>query len=85
MWLSPRRRSHSFCKNTSGIRGLPSSTYQKLCFGRIQDYAGAKITLVLCADVLELAFWHDSGSSRRYNPVDPWRWNPENDVLAYFR
>eukprot|EP00959_Pyramimonas_sp_CCMP1952_P146922 3075087-Pyramimonas_sp.AAC.1 len=25
------------------------------------------------------------GLSRRNNPVDPWRWNPENHVLACFR
>eukprot|EP00959_Pyramimonas_sp_CCMP1952_P435432 9117711-Pyramimonas_sp.AAC.1 len=32
-----------------------------------------------------MAFWHNSGSSRRNNEVDPWRWNPENNVVACFR
>eukprot|EP00959_Pyramimonas_sp_CCMP1952_P179251 3747464-Pyramimonas_sp.AAC.1 len=31
-----------------------------------------------------MAFWHDSGSSRRNCQVDPWRWNPENNVLLCF-
>eukprot|EP00959_Pyramimonas_sp_CCMP1952_P097894 2045844-Pyramimonas_sp.AAC.1 len=41
--------------------------------------------LILRVEVLGMAFWHDSGSSRRNSQVDPWRWNPENNVLACFR
>eukprot|EP00959_Pyramimonas_sp_CCMP1952_P350451 7342272-Pyramimonas_sp.AAC.1 len=41
--------------------------------------------LVRGVEDLKTAFWHDSGSSRRSSPVDPWRWNPEKDVLACFR
>eukprot|EP00959_Pyramimonas_sp_CCMP1952_P193974 4056171-Pyramimonas_sp.AAC.1 len=29
-----------------------------------------------------MAFWHDSRSPRRNGQVDPWNWNPENNVLA---
>eukprot|EP00959_Pyramimonas_sp_CCMP1952_P414804 8690710-Pyramimonas_sp.AAC.1 len=32
-----------------------------------------------------MAYWYDSGSSRRNSQVDSWRWNPENNVLACFR
>eukprot|EP00959_Pyramimonas_sp_CCMP1952_P279305 5839713-Pyramimonas_sp.AAC.1 len=32
-----------------------------------------------------MAFWRDSGSSRRNSQVDLWRLNPENNVLARFR
>eukprot|EP00959_Pyramimonas_sp_CCMP1952_P436291 9136098-Pyramimonas_sp.AAC.1 len=54
-------------------------------FGRIQDFAGATITLIRgVAEVPIMAFWRVSGSSRRNSQVDPWRWNPEN-VLACFR
>eukprot|EP00959_Pyramimonas_sp_CCMP1952_P438750 9185723-Pyramimonas_sp.AAC.1 len=45
----------------------------------IQDYAGATVTSVHCVEVLRMAFWHDSGSSRRISQVDPWHWNPENN------
>eukprot|EP00959_Pyramimonas_sp_CCMP1952_P383007 8025369-Pyramimonas_sp.AAC.1 len=32
-----------------------------------------------------MALWHDSGSSRCNGQVDPWRWTPENNVLACLR
>eukprot|EP00959_Pyramimonas_sp_CCMP1952_P378428 7927444-Pyramimonas_sp.AAC.1 len=32
-----------------------------------------------------MAFWHESGPSRRNSQVNSWRWNPENNVLACFR
>eukprot|EP00959_Pyramimonas_sp_CCMP1952_P021510 453530-Pyramimonas_sp.AAC.1 len=51
----------------------------------VQYYAGATITLVLCVEFLGMAFWHDSRSSGRNNQVDPWRWNPESNVLRCFR
>eukprot|EP00959_Pyramimonas_sp_CCMP1952_P185309 3874776-Pyramimonas_sp.AAC.1 len=49
------------------------------------DYEGATVTLIRCEEVPGLALWHHSGSSRRNSQVDPWRWNPENNVLACFR
>eukprot|EP00959_Pyramimonas_sp_CCMP1952_P201686 4217648-Pyramimonas_sp.AAC.1 len=76
MWLSPPRRAHSFFLNTcrSFTDSHPSSTLQKLCFGRIQDYAaGVTVMLVRGVKVPELTFWHGRGSSRRSSPVDPWR------------
>eukprot|EP00959_Pyramimonas_sp_CCMP1952_P396385 8305037-Pyramimonas_sp.AAC.1 len=36
-------------------------------------------------EVPRMAFWHDSGSSKRNNQVDPWRWNPEYKCLACLR
>eukprot|EP00959_Pyramimonas_sp_CCMP1952_P081620 1705109-Pyramimonas_sp.AAC.1 len=54
-------------------------------FGRMREYAGAAVTLILCVEVLGMGFWHDSGSSRRNSQVDPVRWNPENNVLACSR
>eukprot|EP00959_Pyramimonas_sp_CCMP1952_P456397 9473102-Pyramimonas_sp.AAC.1 len=35
--------------------------------------------------LLGMALWHDSVSSRRNSQADPWRRNPENNVLACFR
>eukprot|EP00959_Pyramimonas_sp_CCMP1952_P219850 4596731-Pyramimonas_sp.AAC.1 len=67
------------------FRRFPSPTYQKWRFGKIRDYAGATITLVLCVEILRVAFWHDSKSPRCNTQVDPWHWNPGNPVLAYFR
>eukprot|EP00959_Pyramimonas_sp_CCMP1952_P195003 4077706-Pyramimonas_sp.AAC.1 len=32
-----------------------------------------------------MAFWCDSGSSRRNSQADPWRWSPEKIVLACVR
>eukprot|EP00959_Pyramimonas_sp_CCMP1952_P457989 9475879-Pyramimonas_sp.AAC.1 len=32
-----------------------------------------------------MATQHDSGSSRRNDQDNPWRWNPGNNVLACFR
>eukprot|EP00959_Pyramimonas_sp_CCMP1952_P356617 7468324-Pyramimonas_sp.AAC.1 len=64
MWLSPERRAHSFL-NLQEFHGFPRSAYQKLCFGRIQDYAGATVMLILCVEIPNMAFWHDSGSSRQ--------------------
>eukprot|EP00959_Pyramimonas_sp_CCMP1952_P086703 1813383-Pyramimonas_sp.AAC.1 len=29
-----------------------------------------------------MEFWHNSGLSRRSSQVDPWRWNPENNLLG---
>eukprot|EP00959_Pyramimonas_sp_CCMP1952_P206167 4311480-Pyramimonas_sp.AAC.1 len=55
------------------------------CFGRTQDYKGAAVTLIRGVAVPGMAFWHDSGSPRRNTQVDPWRWNPESNVLACFR
>eukprot|EP00959_Pyramimonas_sp_CCMP1952_P172732 3609451-Pyramimonas_sp.AAC.1 len=56
-----------------------------MCSGRVQDYASATVTCVLCVKVLGMAFWHDSVSSRRNNQDDPWGWNPKNNALAFFR
>eukprot|EP00959_Pyramimonas_sp_CCMP1952_P287263 6007472-Pyramimonas_sp.AAC.1 len=42
------------------------------------------VTLMRGVEVQGVAFWHDSGSSRRSSHVDPWRWSPENNVLACF-
>eukprot|EP00959_Pyramimonas_sp_CCMP1952_P012997 275004-Pyramimonas_sp.AAC.1 len=33
-------------------------------------------------NVTIMAFWHDSGPSRRSSQVDTRRWNPENNALA---
>eukprot|EP00959_Pyramimonas_sp_CCMP1952_P215974 4517335-Pyramimonas_sp.AAC.1 len=56
-----------------------------MVFLRVQDQEGATATLVRGAEVPGMAFWHYSGSSRRNNQIDQWRWNPENDVLACFK
>eukprot|EP00959_Pyramimonas_sp_CCMP1952_P043454 908760-Pyramimonas_sp.AAC.1 len=50
-----------------------------------QDFEGAAVTLIRGVKIAGMAFWHDSGSSRRNSQVDPWRWNSENHVLACFR
>eukprot|EP00959_Pyramimonas_sp_CCMP1952_P433111 9069500-Pyramimonas_sp.AAC.1 len=36
-----------------------------MCFGKSQDYEGATVTWVRGVDVPGIAFWHDSGRSRR--------------------
>eukprot|EP00959_Pyramimonas_sp_CCMP1952_P149655 3131077-Pyramimonas_sp.AAC.1 len=41
--------------------------------------------LIGCVEVPRKAFWHDSRSSRRSSQADPWRWHPENKVLACFK
>eukprot|EP00959_Pyramimonas_sp_CCMP1952_P001673 34516-Pyramimonas_sp.AAC.1 len=41
--------------------------------------------LIRCVEIPGIVFWHDSGLSRRSSQVDPWRWNPQNNVLACFR
>eukprot|EP00959_Pyramimonas_sp_CCMP1952_P241304 5043438-Pyramimonas_sp.AAC.1 len=46
---------------------------------------GATVTFTRGAEVPIMAFWHDSGSSRSNNQVDPSRWNPENNALASSR
>eukprot|EP00959_Pyramimonas_sp_CCMP1952_P431087 9028455-Pyramimonas_sp.AAC.1 len=40
--------------------------------------------LIRGAEIPRIAFWHGSGSSRRSSEVDPWLWNPKNNVLACF-
>eukprot|EP00959_Pyramimonas_sp_CCMP1952_P133149 2783704-Pyramimonas_sp.AAC.1 len=57
---------------------------QRSC-GRIPDYEGATVSLARRVEVPGIAFPLDSGSSRRNNQVDPWRRNPDNDVLACVR
>eukprot|EP00959_Pyramimonas_sp_CCMP1952_P266506 5571515-Pyramimonas_sp.AAC.1 len=58
---------------------------RKKCFGRIPDFEGATVTMFRGGEVPGMALWHDSGSSRRNRQVHPWRWNTENNVLAYLR
>eukprot|EP00959_Pyramimonas_sp_CCMP1952_P246290 5147731-Pyramimonas_sp.AAC.1 len=69
MWLSLQRRAHSFTQFS-------------------------KVARVPIINVPELIAWKDSGlcgcnsyigSSRRNSQVDPWRWSPENNVLARCR
>eukprot|EP00959_Pyramimonas_sp_CCMP1952_P347008 7267747-Pyramimonas_sp.AAC.1 len=74
------RQSH-----LQGLHGFAWSKYQKSRFGRIQDYQGAKMMFARGVEVARMAFWHGSGPSKRSSQVDPWRWNPENNVLACFR
>eukprot|EP00959_Pyramimonas_sp_CCMP1952_P215477 4508084-Pyramimonas_sp.AAC.1 len=51
----------------------------------IHDFAGATVTMIRGVEVPGMAFWRDSGSSRRNSQVHPWRWDTENNVLACFR
>eukprot|EP00959_Pyramimonas_sp_CCMP1952_P367462 7696533-Pyramimonas_sp.AAC.1 len=67
------------------VHGFPSSTCQTWCFERVQDYAGAAVMQIRSVGVPRMVFWHDPGLSRRTSQVDPWRWNPEKNVLACFR
>eukprot|EP00959_Pyramimonas_sp_CCMP1952_P270881 5662978-Pyramimonas_sp.AAC.1 len=64
------------------FHGSPSAAYQKSRFGEIRDYEGATVALVPRDEVPGTAFWHEPGSSKRNNHVDPWHWNPRNDVFA---
>eukprot|EP00959_Pyramimonas_sp_CCMP1952_P046713 975779-Pyramimonas_sp.AAC.1 len=59
--------------------------YQERRSGTIQDYAGATGTLIRGVEIPGMAFWRNWGSSRRNSRVDPFRWDPENNVLACFR
>eukprot|EP00959_Pyramimonas_sp_CCMP1952_P275910 5766972-Pyramimonas_sp.AAC.1 len=56
--------------------------YQTWCCGRIQAHEGAPIMLARGVQIPRMVFRHDSGSSKRNGQVDPWRWNPENNVLT---
>eukprot|EP00959_Pyramimonas_sp_CCMP1952_P260109 5438364-Pyramimonas_sp.AAC.1 len=38
---------------------------------------GVAVPLNRGVELPEMAFWHDFGSSKRNDQVDPWRWNPE--------
>eukprot|EP00959_Pyramimonas_sp_CCMP1952_P273708 5720975-Pyramimonas_sp.AAC.1 len=51
----------------------------------IEDYEGATIMFICAVGVPGMAFWHDSGSSKRNHQVDPWGWRPENNVWVCFR
>eukprot|EP00959_Pyramimonas_sp_CCMP1952_P409120 8574013-Pyramimonas_sp.AAC.1 len=84
MRFSPKRRAHSF-QTVQEFHGFPASTCQGLRCDRIQDYVGARVMLVCFVEVPGMVGWLDSGLSRRNSQVVPWRWNPENDVLACFR
>eukprot|EP00959_Pyramimonas_sp_CCMP1952_P059969 1252851-Pyramimonas_sp.AAC.1 len=72
MLLSPQRRAHS-AYGLQEFNGFQRSTYQKWCFGRIHDYAGAAAMLIRGVEVPKTALSHDSGSSRRSSQVDTWR------------
>eukprot|EP00959_Pyramimonas_sp_CCMP1952_P303000 6339924-Pyramimonas_sp.AAC.1 len=67
------------------LHWIPRSAQQKWCSGMVQDFAGATVTLVRGVEIPRLVFWHDPRSSRRKSQVDPWRWNPENNVFVCFR
>eukprot|EP00959_Pyramimonas_sp_CCMP1952_P008299 173532-Pyramimonas_sp.AAC.1 len=77
--------AHIRLKRLQEFHIFPSSTYQTLCFGRIQDYAGATSTLVRGIEIPGMAVWRDSGSSRPNSQVEPWRGNPENNGLTCFK
>eukprot|EP00959_Pyramimonas_sp_CCMP1952_P353622 7408826-Pyramimonas_sp.AAC.1 len=49
--------------------------------GQILDYAGVTVTLIRGVEMPGMAFWRDSGSTKRSSQVDSWRWNPENNVF----
>eukprot|EP00959_Pyramimonas_sp_CCMP1952_P252286 5271165-Pyramimonas_sp.AAC.1 len=48
-------------------------TYQRRCFGTMRDCQGATGMLIRGVEVPGMAFWHDSGSSRRNGQSDSWR------------
>eukprot|EP00959_Pyramimonas_sp_CCMP1952_P249873 5223708-Pyramimonas_sp.AAC.1 len=78
---APRAFVYTCCKSSYWF---PWSTPQERCFGRIQDYAGATFVLLRCVEIPQMAFWHDSRSSRRSGQVDTWRENPGNNAWARF-
>eukprot|EP00959_Pyramimonas_sp_CCMP1952_P200317 4189542-Pyramimonas_sp.AAC.1 len=85
MWLSPWRGAHSLSK-FARVSRIGGSSFSKCgsrlraAHMRLQDmipnYAGAAATLILCVEVLGMAFWRDSGTSKLNNQVHPCRWNP---------
>eukprot|EP00959_Pyramimonas_sp_CCMP1952_P359216 7521483-Pyramimonas_sp.AAC.1 len=84
-WCSRLSAAHILSQPLQEFHGFPSPAYQGGCFEKIQDYVGATVRLIRCVEVPRMAFWYESGSSRRNSQVDPWRWNPESNDLAGFR
>eukprot|EP00959_Pyramimonas_sp_CCMP1952_P344257 7210259-Pyramimonas_sp.AAC.1 len=72
MWLAPNGRVHLSQKIATVVRVHMASV------PRTQACEGAAVTLIRGVDVPRVAFWHDSGSSRRNCQVDSWRWSPEH-------
>eukprot|EP00959_Pyramimonas_sp_CCMP1952_P030952 649158-Pyramimonas_sp.AAC.1 len=67
------------------FHGVPWLTYQKWCCGKNPYNGGATATLIRGAEFPGMPFGHDSRSPRRNSQVDPWRWSPENNVVACFK
>eukprot|EP00959_Pyramimonas_sp_CCMP1952_P251969 5264797-Pyramimonas_sp.AAC.1 len=72
------------------LHGLRAAAFQRAAHPQsrirtIQDCQGAPITLIRCVEIPGMAIWRDSGSSKRDNQTDPWRWDPGTCVLASFK
>eukprot|EP00959_Pyramimonas_sp_CCMP1952_P115687 2418812-Pyramimonas_sp.AAC.1 len=52
-------------KSLQQFPGFAWFTSQQLCFGAMSDCHGATVKLMIGAEVPDMVFWHDSGSSRR--------------------
>eukprot|EP00959_Pyramimonas_sp_CCMP1952_P419040 8777696-Pyramimonas_sp.AAC.1 len=79
--LAPR--AFVFCLNLQESCELKAAPVQNVVFASAlrttQDYEGAAATLLRGAQVPGMAFWRDSGLSRRNSQVDPWRWNLDDN------
>eukprot|EP00959_Pyramimonas_sp_CCMP1952_P444835 9314310-Pyramimonas_sp.AAC.1 len=58
------------------------SAYQKWCFEEIKDNDVAAVTLIRGFEVPGMRFGTIQDRQRRNSHDDPWRWSPENNVVA---